>query len=285
MKKAIYLYIFIISWSNFCLSQTINIKSIETLEPISFVNISLENGEGSFTSDENGMFLLPKNKKSKSLIFNAIGFEQLQIDIDKIKNTVLLKTKSILINEVVISKLKKITTKIGSTKTKGIYSMHDTTDDEYKPCIIAKYFNIKNNNDNKLLKSIRIKTSSSSLKPLINFRIYSKGKDDKPDEVLYNDNLFCDVNKGESTTKMDLSTLGIVLPNDGFFVAVEILVIDKNKQENKYVYNNVEHIHKFYYPRIKMSQTDEYIDTWYNIGKDWQKNNKLSMLMELEIED
>ena len=40
-----------------------------------------------------------------------------------------------------------------------------------------------------------------------------------------------------------------------------------------------------YYPILKMTQTQEYVDTWYNTGKDWQKNNKLSMLMELEIEE
>lgn len=284
MKKTIYLYLFIISWSNFSLSQTITIKNIETLEPISFVNISLENGEGSFTSDENGMFVIPINKKSKSLIFNAIGFEQLQIDIDKIKNPVLLKAKSILLKEVVISKSKKTTTKIGSIKgKKTVHVLHDVTDDELKPCLIAKYFELKS--ENILLKSIKIKTSSSSLRPLINFRIYSKEEDGKPGEVLYNKNLFCEVKKGDNTTKMDLSNLGIVIPNKGFFVAVEILVIDKNKEESKYIYKNVEHTHKFYYPILKMIQTEEYIDTWYNTGKDWQKNNKLSMLMELEIEE
>lgn len=286
MKKTIYFYIFIISWSNFCLSQTISIQNSNTFEPISFVNISLENGEGSFTSDENGIFQIPINKKSTSLIFNAIGFEQLQIDIDKIKNPVLLKTKSILLKEVVITKLKKTTTKIGSIKgQKTVHVLHDVTDDELKPCIIAKYFDLKSQNENILLKTIKIKTSSTSLNPIINFRIYSKGKDSKPDEILYNENLFCTVNKGDRITKMELSNLGIILPNDGFFIAVEILVTNKNKQESKYTYKNVEHTHKFYYPILKMTQTDVYVDTWYNTGKDWQKNNNLSLLMELELEE
>lgn len=286
MKKTIYLCLFIISWSKFCFSQTISIKNNETLEPISFVNISLENGEGSFTSDENGTFVIPINKKSKSLIFNAIGFEQLQIDIDKIKNPILLKPKSILLKEVVISKSKKNTSKIGSIKGEKIVPvLHDVTDDELKPCIIAKYFELNDKSEEAILKTIKIKTSSSSLKPLINLRIYSKGLDNKPSEVLYNENLLFTINKGDNTTKMDLSTLGIVLPKNGFFVAVEILIIDKNKQESKYVYKGVEHIHKFYYPILKMIQTKEYVDTWYNTGKDWQKSNNLSMLMELEIEE
>ncbi|WP_395052782.1 carboxypeptidase-like regulatory domain-containing protein [Flavobacterium sp.] len=284
MKKTIYLYICLISWSNFCLSQTISIQNSTTFETISFVNISLENGEGSFTSDENGVFQIPINNKSKGLIFNAIGYEELQIDIDKIKNPILLKTKSILLEEVVITKSKKKTRKIGNIKgEKTVQVLHDLTDDELKPCIIAKYFDL--NNENILLKTIKIKTTSTSLNPIINFRIYSKGKDNKPDEIIYNENLFCTVEKGDRITKMDLSKLEIILPNNGFFIAVEILVTDKNKQESKYTYKNVEHIHKFYYPILKMTQTDEYVDTWYNSGKNWQKNNNLSLLMELEVEE
>ena len=277
MKKSIYLYIIIISWSNYCLSQTINIKNSVTFETIPYVSISLENGEGSFTSDENGFFQIPNNKKSKSLIFDALGYEQLQIDIDKIKSSILLTQKVIALNEVVIKKLKKTIKKIGSTKSKGIYWVHDLTDDELKPCIIAKYFDLKSDNDNVLLKSIKIKTSSPSLKPLINFRIYSKGKDGKPDETLYNENILCAVKEGDHTTKMDVYNLDIQVPKDGFFVALEILITDKNKQEIKYVYKNVEHVHKFYYPLIKMNQTETYTDTWFNIGKDWQKYNKQSL--------
>lgn len=285
MKKSIYLYIIIISWSNYCLSQTISIQNNVTFETIPYVNISLENGEGSFTSDENGFFQIPNNKKSKSLIFDALGYEQLQIDINKIKSSVLLTQKVIVLNEVVVKKLKKTIKKIGSTKGKGMYWVHDLTDDELKPCIIAKYFDLKSDNDNVLLKSIKIKTSSPSLKPLINFRIYSKGKDGKPDETLYNENILCTVKEGDHTTKMDVSNLHIVVPKDGFFVALEILITDKNKQEIKYVYKNVEHVHKFYYPLIKMNQTETYTDSWFNIGKDWQKYSKQSLLMELELEE
>lgn len=284
MKKLIYLYIIIISYSNCCFSQTNSIQNSVTSEPIPYVNISLENGEGSFTSDENGFFQIPNNKKSKSIIFDAIGFEQLQIDIDKIKGPISLIQKTIAIKEVVVSKHKKTIRKIGSTKSKkAAHFVHDITDDEYKPCIIAKYFDFKSDNDNVLLKKIKIKTSSPLFKPLINFRIYSKGDDGKPNETLYNENIFCRVKEGDKTTKIDVSNLDIVVPKDGFFVAIEILITDKNKQELKYVYKNVEHIHKFYYPLIKMNQTETYTDTWSNTGKDWLKYNKLSLLMELEL--
>lgn len=286
MKKTIYIYLFIISWSNFCLCQTISIQNSTTKDLIPYVNISLENGEGSFTSDEKGLFQIPKNKKSKSLLFDAIGYEQLEIDINKIQNPILLTQKVITLDEVVIKNLKKTIKKIGNLKGKETtHWVHDLTDDEYKPCIIAKYFDFKSDNYTALLKKITIKTSSPSLKPLINFRIYSKGKDGEPDKTLYNENILYTIKEGDHKTKIDVSNLDIILPKDGFFVAIEILVTDKNKQETKYVYNNIEHIHKFYYPLIKINDTGIYTDTWYKIGKDWQKNNNFSMLMELEIEE
>ena len=286
MKKSIYLYLIIVSWSNYCLSQTISIQNSTTFEPIAFVNIALENGEGSFTSDENGLFQIPNHKKSKSLIFDAIGYEPLQVGIDKIKNPILLTQKVVALKEVVISKQKKTVQEIGSLKGKNTtFCLFDLTDDELKPCIIAKYFDLKSDNDTVLLKTIKIRTSSPSLKPLINFRIYSKGKNGEPDETLYNENILYNVKKGDHTTTINVSNLGIAVPKSGFFVALEILIIDKNKEEDKYVYKNVEHTHKFYYPLIKMNDTKTYTDTWLNFGTNWQKNNYLSLLMELELEE
>lgn len=107
MKK---LYILLLLISNQTWSQNNKIKGVikdsETLQPIPYVSIysenELKNNSTGSISNENGEFNITVNNKSK-IVFSHINYEPFTIESDGNLKEVLLKPKSYVLNEIVVS--------------------------------------------------------------------------------------------------------------------------------------------------------------------------------------
>jgi len=107
MKK---LYILLLLISNQTWSQNNKIKGVikdsETLQPIPYVSIysenELKNNSTGSISNENGEFNITINNKSK-IVFSHINYEPFTLESDGNLKEVLLKPKSYVLNEIVIS--------------------------------------------------------------------------------------------------------------------------------------------------------------------------------------
>ena len=65
-------------------------------------------------------------------------------------------------------------------------------------------------------------------------RLYSRNEKGEPENYIFNKEIFGFVKKGRKITEIDLSPYMITFPKNGFFIAVEWLILDENKYE--YIY-------------------------------------------------
>jgi hypothetical protein len=273
MKKQLAITILLIS--NLCFSQ---LKAViidnETKEKLPYVNIWVENENIGTTSNENGEFELKVNG-SKIILFSAIGFETKKINSNSIKNIIELKPLVTELKEVII-KSEKLTQKIiiGEFKKSKInhYFACGTN-----PWIAAKYFEYKEDyNKTSLLNKIRVLTNSDVKDSKFNIRLYSINTNDEPENYIYDKNIIGIAQKGNTITEIDISDLNIIFPKEGFFIAIEWLIIEPNKHEYNYTMQGSKKKLKgiSYEPTIGIvpSETDE--NSWsFNQGK-WRKELK-----------
>lgn len=270
MKKLLAITLLLIS--NLCFSQ---LKSViidsETKEKIPYVNIWVENENIGTTSNEKGEFKLEIDG-TKVILFSAIGFETKKISSDSIKNILELKPLITELNEVVIkSKKKSQKLIIGKFKKSKInhYFACGT-----KPWITARYFKFKEEyNNTSFLNKIRLLTNSDVENSKFNIRLYGVSENGEPKDYIYDENIIGIAKKGKKITEIDVSDLNIEFPKDGFFIAIEWLIIESNKHEYNYTMkdSNKKLTGISYEPSIGTvpAETDE--NSWiFNQGK-WRK--------------
>lgn len=205
----------------------------QTNEGIPYVNIWVDGEDIGTTSAVNGDFQLDNVSSNKDILVSAIGFEIRKICVDLITNSVQLKPQLIELNEVMISS-KKLTKEIsvGSFKKSRVdYSFACGT----KPYIVARYFEFKNEyNETPFLKKISILTKSNVNDAKFIIRLYSINEIGEPGNFMNQENIYGIAKKGKNITEIELSSLNIQFPENGFFVAIEWLIIDANKYEITY---------------------------------------------------
>ena len=277
MKKVLLITILLIS--NICFSQ---LKSMiidsKTKEKISYVNIWVENENIGTTSNEKGEFELKINN-TKIILFSAIGFETRKISSDSIKNIVELKPLITELDEIIINS-KKLSQEltIGEFKKSKINSYFSC---RIKPWIIARLFKYQDKyEETPFLKSISILTKSDVKNSKFNIRLYGVNENGEPENYIYNQNIIGIAKKGKKITEIDVSKLDIEFPENGFFIAIEWLIIEENKHEYKYTIEGSRKKLKgiLYEPSIGIVPAETNENSFrYNQGKMiriWKNNNE-----------
>lgn len=270
MNKHSVIFILFISNLAFSLFKAVVINS-ETKKIIPYVNIWVENENIGTTSNENGEFELD-TESNKIIHFSAIGFETKKIISDSIENSLELKPLITELDEVFI-KPKKLTQQleIGTYNKSEIKSYFACGT---KPWISARFFNYKGKyNDTPFINKIRLLTKSNIKDSKFNIRIYSVNDLGEPEDYIYKQNIVGIAKKGKEITEIDISNLNIVFPKEGFFIAIEWLIIESNQYEYSYTMHDSKKKLKgiSYEPAIGTipSRTDE--NSWiFHQGK-WQK--------------
>ena len=270
MKKLLAITILLISNLSFSQLKAVIINS-KTKEKIPYVNIWVENENIGTTSNEKGEFELIVDN-SKIILFSAIGFETKKIESNSIKNILELKPLITELDEVII-KPKKLTQEltIGEFKKSKINHSFGCG---IKPWITARFFNYDNKYDKTpFLKKIRLLTRSDVKNSKFNIRLYAVNENGEPENYVYDENIIVIAKKGKKVTEIDISELNIEFPKNGFFIAIEWLIIESNKYEYKYTIEGSRKKHQgiSYEPAIGTlpSETDE--NSWIFIQGKWRK--------------
>jgi hypothetical protein len=266
MKQLVLLFLFSIS-----LSAQIKgvVKDSNTGQPISYVNISVENENIGTTSEENGLFSIYVNGENKQLIFSALGYEKKIIKASQTKEVV-LKTLAFELNEIVI--FKRFETKqreIGRTQNET-YQAFDNG-----PKIDVKFFPyLLKYKKTKHIKKVSIYTDSNIENASIRIHFYSLDADGFPGEELLKKDYIVRVNKGMKKSTFDITNFNLIMPKNGIFVGFEKLLIEKNKIETTITdYNSSStKIMKTYCPFVLYNYVERENLFIFSGGK-WNKQN------------
>jgi hypothetical protein len=205
---------------------------------ISFANIWVEDENIGTTTNELGAFTLEKAKSnsSKNLVVSAIGYENYKIKISSLKDTLYVNPKPVTINKSTSNNkpgTKKIVIeKFDKSKIDFFYGSGNT------PWMVGRYFPFEQRFNNfSILKSFKIHTRSAIDEAKINVRIYKKGKGIALTDLLHEKNIIAIAKRGNNLTTVDVSSLNISIPEDGFFIVLEWLIIDSNKKKYKTLFS------------------------------------------------
>jgi hypothetical protein len=285
--------------SNIAFSQLkAAIINSETREKIPYVNIWVENENIGTTSNEKGEFVLNIDSP-KIILFSAIGFETLKISSSSIKKIIELKPTAKELEGIVIeynkSNEKLVIGDFKKAKINNYFGCDST------PWITARYFEYQSNyKATSFLDKIRILTNSDVKDSKFNIRLYSINNKEEPDGYIYDKNIIGIARKGKKFTEIDISDLNIKFPKEGFFIAIEWLIVKGNKHKFNYTMQNSKKKMKgiSYEPSFGIIPTEKNQNSWIFIQGKWKKvwknsnknskdyNNKYSLLaIELTLTD
>ena len=236
-EKILILIFFIVSQIAFSQIKGV-VKDSISGEPISYVNIWVENETIGTTSEADGSFFLEASKE-KNIVFSVLGYEKKTIKGSEI-SLVNLKPTTYELNEIVVlnkKQSKKI--EIGNIKD-AIFQSFDNG-----PKVEAKFFPYQSSySKTKFIKEVTIFTDSRIDSATIKIHFYSVDENGAPGKELLNKDFVVTLNKGVLRHKFDVSHFDMVFPEKGIFVAYEKLLIESNKTGTKYqpyvLYNFVE---------------------------------------------
>lgn len=236
-EKILILIFFIVSQIAFSQIKGV-VKDSISGEPISYVNIWVENETIGTTSEADGRFSLDMNQ-DKNIVFSVLGYEKKILNGTNVSLVQLNPIAYELDEIIVVNKKQSRQIEIGNIKN-AIFQSFDNG-----PKIEAKYFPYQDTYiKTKYIKEITIFTDSRIDKATIKLHFYSVDENGAPGPELLTKDLIVNLKKGVIKHHFPVADYDLVFPKNGLFVAYEKLLIENNKTGTKYqpyvLYNFVE---------------------------------------------
>lgn len=239
-------------------------------KPIQYANVFLKNQMIGATSDLNGTFIINQASRQSILIVSAIGYDS-QVIIPKDDNIKIeLIPRFYELPEIKVTPKKRTSKLIVDSNKKALVTAAISPVGDY-PWIVTKYFNFfPNYNSTPILKQIQIMTVCHLDSAIFNLRLIAADDKGEPGSDLLNNNMIISVKKGDKNVTVNLADFRIFFPKNGFFVAIEWLILARNKDLNK-------QNQRFHFdPLFGIVQKADNSDIWmYSKGK-WYKSRLIS---------
>ncbi len=268
------IFFLLISTSVFC--QKITFKGTlldkETKRPVVYANLSFFNSNKGISSNEDGTFSmnLPQKYLSSKVHISCLNYKDTIVKASSLQNkTVYLQSKSVMLDEVTISKRVEKSITLGQVKNR-VEGVHTTG-----MRMLAKYFpKDKRAKCCSYLETIEIhfaKKNRHRKEAKFRIRIFNKDKTSGlPKEDLLNVNLPVEIKNGQEKVRIDVSNYNLEIPENGLFVAFEKLFIPFNQ----YGKNENDSENEFYYAPIigytKYSKKDRNENMYLFVKGSWQ---------------
>ncbi len=128
------------------------------------------------------------------------------------------------------------------------------------------------------LNKIKFRSLTSSKNRILGVKFYSIAEDGKPLKLLSQNPLICNPDKGSSITVLDFKENPIFLGNQNFFVALQLLLVEDNKQ-----FNGQMKQHFFYEPSIGATRDkNSYYFSQSEEGR-WVKQEGIELSIQVEL--
>lgn len=246
----------------------------ETWEPIPYANISIENTVIGTTSDLNGRFHFNELPSEKRLVISSVGFEIQSISVSDSVLEILLQPKTYEI-ELITVKPSKNTKKIVVNKIPNRRSSNHLVCSIYS-WMSARYFEFKTEYQScPRVKEIKILTRSNITESKFNIRILSANEKGEPFEDIIGENLIATTKRGNDVVMVNIDSINFRFPENGFFVAVEWLIIDENKYISTYSMKGEKEKRKeiMYDPKFGTFPRQGTNKTWTYAGGNWRQES------------
>ncbi len=263
----------------------------ETLEPLPYVNIVLEEEKIGISTDKEGRysFVVKDISEDTDVKFSYVGYESKYAQLKELKGKVIrLKPSVDHLAEVRLYTIKeKKRQRINDFRRKEIIGLGNFSGGQY-PSIVARHYDKPEKFDEGcFIKDIEVRYFSveKTLYGSAKFRLRIMAVDDegKPSYDLLSEGLIIQKEANQFKSKIDMLPYKILVPEDGFFVAVEHLFIEENGyfEEKDYrvndtiIYRDVK-LHK--YGPVFSGVLEEYGENFNSYYKDingWRKMNYL----------
>ncbi|WP_309607702.1 carboxypeptidase-like regulatory domain-containing protein [Flavobacterium sp.] len=268
IPKKLLLFLFLISVSVY--GQIKGVVLDQNNKPIPYASIWVENENIGVSAEENGTFTININNGNKNLIISALGFEKKIIKASQAQTVQLIPLVFALDEVVVLNKKETKTIEIGKTDTQ-IYQAFENGSK-----IDAKFFPYKPSyKKTKFIKQVSIYTDSKIEEAAIRIHFYDVDSSGLPADELLNKNFIVIVKKGQRYSVFDVSDFNLSIPQSGIFVAIERLIIEKNKLEKTTtdLITKTTKVSKTYYPLILCGYVERPFLYGFYGGK-WNKSNQ-----------
>ncbi|MFP4847023.1 carboxypeptidase-like regulatory domain-containing protein [Winogradskyella sp. PE311] len=203
----------------------------KTKEPIAFAHIQFKNSNIGVSTTEDGKFKLVIEKKllNSEVFISCLSYKDTLVIANQIYNKdFYLQPKTVQLKEVVIEKYeaKKVTigTIKGKKKTRHLHRQ-DTT-------MIAQFITgNKINSSINYLEKVTLKFTDKIInQSKIRIRIYDRDSiSGAPLNDLLSESIIININNTQKKYEVDFADFFVEVPEDGFFVAIEKLIIPMNR--------------------------------------------------------
>ena len=277
MKHNYYLLaiLLIVTTSAFAQSKCFTVYDSINFNALSYVNI-WKNNKIYANSDVNGKFCIKDADINDYFTISYVGYKTKHIDV--ISSSILLKRENVDLDEVVIfSPKENKKTRMG--RIGGVNLLLTATYD-LQIAEAGKVFNLDENKQ-LYLKKVKFKTFTYEPDRTIGLKIYSLNKDNEPDLLLTKEQIVITVEKGNNTVSYDFEGTIMPVPKNGFFVSLQIFLIEENRQ---YGVNNKEWF--FYDPSIGAKKQEGEAPYFTQTEKGiWKKHPNCDLRIEVFLTD
>jgi hypothetical protein len=268
-----YLYYLLFAFSITSQSQSILVLDSLNHKPISFVNIKINKNSGTYTN-ENGYFEINKDSKD-TLVLSHISYDNYQVKVSEIKDTIIMTPNAILLKEVKIANGKQQVKFIDfPNKNSNFGSWPVSSMSEIVSLIIPnkenEYSNIK-----KLEFSLvkrKFKELPGNFSTAFRVNIYSSINGEIGDKIYSSSVIMINpfINK---KIHIDLNTENIEFDKNGIFIGLEVIgdVDEKGNLTTKKTSIR---------PSLSSNKIDDYVNTTY-LKYTFDKKQKLIPLNDI----
>ncbi|RZJ29454.1 MAG: carboxypeptidase-like regulatory domain-containing protein [Flavobacterium sp.] len=242
---------------------------------VAYVNIASSLSEKAVSTDENGNFFINFDPNDM-LTFSAIGYQTANIKASQ-ADIVHLTAVIYPLDGVTVSQPKRtVEATIAGYDRSDIDMFYGTNGYAY---VYARRFAPQSQfQATPYLKKLTIMTRSEVKNAKFNVHFYESNPDGTPGAEMGTANIIGIAKKGSRDTAIDLSPFNLRIPEYGFFVGLETLIIPENKYL-EYAYtdkNKVYHESFFYAPTFGTTRTET--NTSWGFGKkhEWGEFQKVS---------
>ena len=198
-----------------------------TGEPLSYVNIWVAGQNIGSTSDEEGRFELERAKVGDTIVLSAVGYASVSVAAADAKLDVSLAPAFVELEGMTVTPHRdRAKQTVGDFERKEVSFYYGCS----TPWLVARYFPYDSlYASTPYFRTVHILTRSRLRHATMHVRLYEQGEDGLPGALLHDQPIVAKIKKGKRVTKVDLRREGLRVPESGFFVAVEWLILPENR--------------------------------------------------------